>query len=515
MQMDIQSGPSRLGGLSVMPKKADMVQLSDSPAPVLEREWEYVDNERVFNEIHLAGTDTREEEGYVVKEILRTGEWPVLPTKGGVVNKPLRIVRNGKSDMDAGVIAMEELVSNFKAGVPGKVQIPLTDDDSDDHKNKLRLNTGFVRDVWIVDDGDQSKLVAKMEFTEPEVKEKVLRGTYADVSCGIPWAVMSRGTKYGSALEHVAITNRPFIDGLGPFLALSDDSDEDTEINHFGATTVEVEKEGEELDVPEAPSDDELKILLQNHLTNQFGPDHLFEIVDVVGETARIRKTDSKKTWMAAVVITSKEEASLVPATEWIIEETGETVEPPTQMSSSPRPLSGLEEARRLRELRLSQRLNAKRDKEDQMPGLTREDLERLELSEDARASLLGVLDENASLRAKTREGEADRRVEELKELGLSDRPGALKLYRQVMLSDDGGPAVVLLSDDGKTEREMTALEILDGFLDAVKGEDGKVNLSDQHLTSGNDNPPPANASDEVKPVEDRVAEAKSSLYGN
>ena len=49
-----------------------------------------------------------------------------------------------------GVIAMSELVSNFEAGAIQNPQIPLSDDDND-HKNLTRLNTGFVRGLWIED----------------------------------------------------------------------------------------------------------------------------------------------------------------------------------------------------------------------------------------------------------------------------------------------------------------------------------------------------------------------------
>jgi hypothetical protein len=170
--------------------------------------------------IHMAGAPARSSGRYVRKAILRTGTWPVTPTTTGTMDRPLRIVRDGKSDASTGTIALAEVVENFKAGAVQNVQIPLTDDEQD-HKNLTRLNTGFVRDLWIVDEAGGSTLIAAMEFTDPDVRAKVLNGTYADVSCGIPWRLTSRGRNFGSTLEHVALTNRPFIDGLGPFLAAS------------------------------------------------------------------------------------------------------------------------------------------------------------------------------------------------------------------------------------------------------------------------------------------------------
>ena len=95
--------------------------------------WDFADNQRGFAEIHLAGTDTVEQEGFIVKDILRTGEWPLIPVKGGIIRKPLKIVRDGLSNPQEGLIALTELVENFSAGAMDRVQIPLSD-DTEDHK---------------------------------------------------------------------------------------------------------------------------------------------------------------------------------------------------------------------------------------------------------------------------------------------------------------------------------------------------------------------------------------------
>jgi hypothetical protein len=182
-----------------------------------------------YNEIHFAATAQEEtSSGLVRKEILRTGSWPVIPTKGGIVKKPLTIVLDGESNRENGVISLAAVKRGFDA-LKGKfkVQVPLSDDD-DDHKNITRLNTGYVEELFI--EGD--KLVADILFTEADVKQKVLNGTYSDVSCGIPWEMVSRGEKYTTPLEHLCITNRPFIDGLGEFIAMSDGA-EQVEITHF------------------------------------------------------------------------------------------------------------------------------------------------------------------------------------------------------------------------------------------------------------------------------------------
>jgi hypothetical protein len=142
--------------------------------------------------------------------------------------------------------------------------------------------------------------------------------------------------------------------------------------------------------------------------------------------------------------------------------------------------------------------------------------LDGVELSESDRARIQSVLDENANLKKKDRVSDADKRIVELSDMGLKDRPGALKFYRSVFLSDDGGPALVLFSDpnDESKKERLTALEVLDRFLAALKA-DGGVVFSDQAFQSGNDTKPPATADGESdKPLEERVETAKTALYG-
>jgi hypothetical protein len=478
-----------------------------------------------YAEVHLAGTEQREEQGFVVKEILRTGTWKVTPTRGGVKNVPLTIIRDGKSDRDNNVISLSELVENFSA-LDMRVQIPLSDDD-DDHKNITATNTGYVRDIWIVDSADGSKLVAKMEFTEPDVKDKVLRGTYADVSCGIPWQVVSRGTTYGTSLEHVAITNRPFIDNLGPFIAMSDENRK-VEILHFAEQPEVQEKIVEKIVDPFGGlSYKQIMELAESSL-----PDTLegFTVEDIKADGIVVKHGDAGLSWLVPF---SVEEGKVLPKTEgWTFLKTeGEPKAPegvpappaPSQQKNEKTPEDSgdqldreLEAARRVRETRMGVAASQTPKKEAHMP-LTREELEALNLSElpeSQRAVFQKLLNENSDLAATSRETEAERRVTELSNMGFKEKPGALKLYRQVMLGDDGSPAVIVLSDDGKTKQSKTALNILDDFIEAIKGAEGKVVLSDQLVPSGNDIKPPNTPEGEKKPVSERIADAKAALAG-
>jgi hypothetical protein len=540
--------------------------------PETEDAWTFA-SEKSLAQVHLSGDDYKEDDGFVVKDILRTGEWGVIPTKGGLVNKPLTVIKEGKSDVKAGIISLSEIVENFKLGAVPNVQIPLSD-DSDDHKNITRLNTGYVRDIWISEDEEgNAKLVAKMDFTEPEVKERVLRGTYSDVSCGIPWSIVSRGKKYGASLEHVAITNRPFIDGLGPFLAASDDSAEEVEVTHFSleaagavmnAPVIEtntqtvvdpaaettapdpvadfdvenldeadvegivdeldaLEQSVLESDTPDEPlfSTNELRSVGAEALTTQLQLPVEYEITDVLYADGKqiftVRNSIAETSWNVPFQVASDGTSHgvlLAAIEDWtsVEEEVAQApvVDSPS-LSAAPRQitkLSDLEAAQQLREIRLSDVPAITKMEENMLQG--REELDRLDLSDEQRAAFQSILDENATLSASARESDAEKRISELEEMGLKERPGFLKLYREVMLSDDGGAAVVLLSD-GEDKEKLTAIEILDRALDALKTDDGQVALSDQALVSGNDNPPPADASEELA-LDDRVSEVKKAL---
>jgi hypothetical protein len=501
-----------------------------------------------YAEVHLAGTETQQVNGKIRKEILRTGHWPVIPTLAGTQKRPLTIIRDGKSDRASGVIALTELVDNFKR-VGQRVQIPLTDDDND-HKNTIRLNTGFVTDIWIEDKGENdSRLVAEMDFTEKEVEEKVLKGTYADVSCGIPWEFSSRGERIGSYLEHVAITNRPFIDGLGPFfLALSDGDNQsyEREVIHFSAPGVEPPAPPEPQQPPAPPAPPEIRIVdpyggLSLREIEEQGLSILpaemqetFRVIDVKAKGIVVTSDEQKQTWLVPFKV---EDGKLAPSLEgWAWQKyEGEAKpseeqkppdpsQPPVEPPAPPAkpeasgPEGDLEAARTLRRQRLGEAVTAANQyptKEGNMP-LSREELERLNLSdmpEGQRAVFQKLIDENSDLAMSSKEGSVNERITELENLGFKGHPGALKLYRRVMLGDDGGPAVVVLSDDGKQKESLTALSILDMFIEAIKGADGKVVLSDQAHLVPDDQKPPTNPGDQTS-FEDRLAATKQALAG-
>jgi hypothetical protein len=475
----------------------------------------------VMNTINFSSVEASEEDGLIWKDILRTGEWDKTPTKNGVIEKKLQIIRDGESDPINGVISLAELETNFNEGAVPYVTVPLSDDD-EDHKNIARVNTGYVRKLKIVDRDGMSFLQAGIDFTEPDVKEKVLRKTIPDVSAGIPFGVTRRSDKkfFRTVLDHVCLTRRPFIDKLMPFGIAAADSQElpvetwEQEANSSSPVPTPPVPVGE--GSPPSSSENALSFrqqqgAIRNALTNQLrlGPDYIIE--DIVGAQAVISHRTSQARWEVPFRITGEEANPVMVASvdKWkLIEEPKSEPEP---IAASQK--SELEKARELRELRLSQPTSQTGG--IHMSVLKLDGVELSDLPEETRASIQAIIEKNAKLERSNRESDVDKRIEELKSLGFSDRPGALKFYRQVMLEDDGGPAVVLFSDAPESERQRkTATEILDGFIDALKAGD-TVQFSDQHLASGNDNPPPKDASGEKADIETRVAEASKALYGD
>jgi hypothetical protein len=108
----------------------------------------------------------------------------------------------------------EGLVESAEEQAFPHITVPLS------HENGILENTGYVRQLAVADadDGEQL-LMAGIEFTDPSVKDKVLNGSIADTSVGIKFNYRNKrsGKTYPYALEHVALTQQPWIDGLPGF----------------------------------------------------------------------------------------------------------------------------------------------------------------------------------------------------------------------------------------------------------------------------------------------------------
>lgn len=176
----------------------------------------YLSDEGVIAEVYLSNGDAAEErEGLIWKTIAKEGTWKYSPGPGQKpIPRPLTFVKEGKSNTKDLVVSIEELKSNFYSGAKQHVTVPLT------HEDNVLDNTGFIREMKIEEDEDGKALLkAGIEFTEPKVKEKVLRKSIADISSGIHFDYVKKdtGNKYTAIVAHAALTNNPWLNGMKPF----------------------------------------------------------------------------------------------------------------------------------------------------------------------------------------------------------------------------------------------------------------------------------------------------------
>jgi hypothetical protein len=499
----------------------DMANRSDIMGPsVASVDWS--DNS-TLNELAFEGAGAVEEEGLVWKDILRSGTWTHMPTNKGLVKQKLSIVAEGESDPDNGVISLSELQSNFDDGAVPYVTVPLSD-DTKDHKNIARLNTGFVRKLRMLKKDGKDILQAGIDFTEPEVKAKVLRGTIPDCSAGVPFDVTRRkdNKTFKTVLDHVCLTSKPFMDGLGPFgIEAADSEAEPLPVDIWEEEDVKTRSsadpppaETEESNPPSLSFNAQREAALKA-IRNQLGlgPDYVVQDIDPGNNTINVFHKTANIQWDVPFKFTNDADSPirLAAVNNWKIVEQEQEEETPAVVTAA----DVLRNAQELRELRLAQPTG---NTGGVNMSLSAPSLEGVELSDEARARVQSIIKENENLRRSTRTSKVDERVAELSNLEglmLSERPGALKLYRDVMLSDDGGAAAVLFSDGDESKQErLTAIEILDRFIDALKA-DGGVVFSDQALQSGNDKKPPATPEGERAPLDERFESAKTALYGS
>lgn len=177
------------------------------------------DSDQLLAEMYFAdeaaGSETPDEEGLIWKPILRAGTWKYSPGGGAQATpKPITVIKDGKSDKNNLVISMSELKENFEAGAVEHVTIPTS------HADNVLENTGFIKKLRFgVDSEGRDILEAAHQFADPEVKEKAIQGTIANTSAGIlfDWIHKETGKKFRSVLAHVALTNRPWLNGMKPF----------------------------------------------------------------------------------------------------------------------------------------------------------------------------------------------------------------------------------------------------------------------------------------------------------
>ena len=476
-----------------------------------------------------------DERDYIWKTVLRTGQWNLSPK--GSSEAPLRVVRDGVSDPTNNIVSLSELVAAFQDQAFEYVTVPLAQNTFEgDHADIARNNTGFVRDLKIVDEDGVSKLKAAFDFTEPDIKERVERGTIPNTSVGILYDFIrkSDAKKFPVALAHVALTHRPWIDKMEPFGVAASDAVE-TVLSFEPAPS-----EQEKATWKDAHSFKTLMDKLDSALHNEpLKLNQNFEVVDIqpglvkiYNEAAGIEyfapytidddgvaKLPQYKEWDWEVVQaveqpvepeTNEEPAAPEAAQETKAEEGNEPVEEaPAALSLDPK--NNLQDASLLREQGFAQGDNSNNG------GLTMSDktingLNLSDLPENVRVVVEGLAEDNKKLRLSSREETVEKQIKDWQDAGLGVVPGFLKTARQIMLSDDGNVAALLLSDDGSDQKEkVTATDIVTRLVNSLpKTEEGKIELSAQLDLGTGDHERPSE--DNVVPFEDRLKEARQAL---
>jgi hypothetical protein len=412
-------------------------------------------------ELYCSEGAANENDGLIWKTVMRTGTWKYRPGAGQrPIAQPLTVIAGTSTDV-RNIIGLEDLKRTFDEGAVEHVTVPKT------HRDAVDENTGYVRKLAIDDDPDREGhyiLKAGIEFTDPSVKEKVLNRSIANTSCGLYYDYVRKdsGSKYPVALAHVALTNSPWLNGMRPF-GLSEEDEVNISSFEFSENMETEETKTENVEMP----------VISNGTT-----------------------------FMAPAVVSTNSagavKISFAARGEWKEKEEGST--PPEKPHNKETVMTVI-------------------------PGL-----EGVELAEDAAAAVAAALaakdaeltaereaaaalrSSNEELAREKREAEIDAKVQELKDMGLSEQPGFLKVVRQVLLSDDGSQTLEL-SEDGKTE-SVSFADVVNKLIDALPTKDGKINFGEQAESLGTEERPAVDATDENLTAEQKYEAAFEDLYG-
>lgn len=471
-------------------------------------------------DVHLSSDD-----GLIRKTIMRTGEWDKTPSSKGVLKKTLRVVRDGASDAEGGIVSLEELKANFDAGAYPYVTVPLTDEPGKDHKNLLRLNTGFIKELEIKDKDDGgAELVAGFHFTEDEAKGKVQRGTYPDVSAGLHFGVKRPdGQEFASALNHVCITPNPFMSDMGAFgevMASDMPTAEDAFLfsHKTGAEETEDDNLGDkpvfdkQLSFSWRKEKAEEAFARLKEISSEFAGAYSLE--DIGPDSIVLSNKIAGSSWVVPYTVDG-ESIVLADIEDWADYEEETDEEGSEQKKEEPAATpevkedvalsasTPLQQAQKTRALRAGFINSNKNEGGVSMSVNTKNPLEGIDLSdpEAVKQAVAGIVEENATLKQGSRTADVDAEVQKLRdEKGMTEElgfTGFLKTFREILLSDDGEPAQILLShDDNGNEigkEQVTATEIAQKLVKALPSDtEGKLLFSGQNLAGGNDQKPDA-----------------------
>lgn len=483
-----------------------------------------VENPQQQFEVFFSGGNTSESDGLIYKDIMIEGEWAYRPGPGQKPTPiPLKVVAGKAANEDE--IGMSDLIEAFEAHAIDHVTIPTSHDD------KPHENTGYVRKLSIVEGENGKKVLrAGLEFTEPDIRDKTSRGSIANTSAGIIFDYIKKdtGKKFRQVLGHVALTNKPWLNGMKPFGVNASDDTEITPLiladiiwNNFESFTWVKDQVGKAL--------------------NQDSDNEDFVVADIANGKALISKFDNSSGTKENYVVPfdleddkikiSNPDNWMKASKEWV--ETSLAQENFKDLQNFDNEESLSEEAPNKAAVRDSTnvggntKMESTKEEKEETVGAPSDDSAQTVLSEEAHKKAIEELEqkfseqreadslENKELRSKIRQMEVKERIEELKKVGLAEYAGLLGEIRSIMLADDGKPALLLSEGeaDSKKEVSLTATDIVERIVKALpKTDDGRIVFGDQALAVDSSEAPPQTP--ENKPSEEESTKALAEGLG-
>jgi hypothetical protein len=170
----------------------------------------------IYSDIQLDEPTEETDDGLIWAPIARSGMLATRPGPNGEkLDQPLIFVP-GRSEDQRKEIGLQDIYDSFKDKAIEYVTLPLS------HENKVLENTGYIKDLKIIDSAKspgEKVLMGGHQFTEPDVKGKVERGTIPSRSSGLlyDYKNTTTGKVYPIALDHVCLTPKPWMGGMEPY----------------------------------------------------------------------------------------------------------------------------------------------------------------------------------------------------------------------------------------------------------------------------------------------------------
>lgn len=446
-------------GIEIDPEEFDQLGLSDDEDDA-EVNLDEVLPGRASGQVELFLTSTveaKESDGLIWEPIAREGQWAMRPDgKGGKKRVPLKITA-GRSKNQRREIGLQDVVDAFDDEAIEHVTVPET------HDNKPTENHGYIRGLKIVSGkfkGQPTKfLMGAYDFTEPETKKKVLRGSVPSRSAGFlyDYERTDTGKKYAVVLEHVALTPKPWLRGMPRFGRKLEASDVEV-------VTMTLSDDG--------PNEEEYVVALADDPEDDF----------LATDKSAIEVRETRDEWLRREIKAVLDERETPKSDE-------------AQLSDQQQEDVEIEKS----SLQLAQEARTKRASSDQKPepprgggNMAGEDTSKLQLSDEARALIQAAEDRAAAAEQKADQlsqsvdklmgtanvNRAEAFIGKLKGMGLTEErgfSGMLKEVEQVLLADDGGPALQSdhFADDRNKDGQLTLSEAVERIFGALITAEG------------------------------------------